>query len=555
MTNFTDFLQNGISASAALQNAVSAAVKGDRNLYFPPGEYHFYPEDCPQRYCWFSNNDEGVKTIAILLDSVDDFTISGAGALLIFHGRISPLCAFNCRNLCVTGLQVDFADSFVSDADLICRENGVAWFKFYGPHQVVDGRVIFTNDFYDNLSGILPFTPYDKEKREVIFGCGSGRVENRNILYKDGLVGVKDCFGGFPTDAFMVKHELRLCPGMVFDNCTGLLIRQVTLYHAAGMGFLIQRSENCVVDSSVVEPRNRRASASDDALHITDCRGRIKICNCRLSGTLDDSINVHGVFRKLKLRIPGGKMYYLEAGHYQQQGVFNMRPGDHLELRRRDDGAPYGVVALTGVKPVNKSFSIVEFDESQLPDSFVEGDPGWILETQAELEVIDTECRSLNGRGVLASGLKKVLISGCRFHDAGAGVFISGDHSFWYESGPVTEALIENNFFDNCNYNSGGASKEAVAVFPELKKLTENFFYHGRIVVRNNHFRDAERPLISMKSVAEAEVTGNVFELDSSRQFSFVTKAGYFFTDETSPMAAFLHCGKIKLLDNPGFKN
>ena len=52
---------------------------------------------------------------------------------------------------------------------------------------------------------------------------------------------------------------------------------------------------------------------SDDALHITDCRGKLRIANCRLSGTLDDSINVHGVFRKLKSRIPGGKMYYLNA--------------------------------------------------------------------------------------------------------------------------------------------------------------------------------------------------------------------------------------------------
>ena len=143
MCNFTDFMKPGVAASAALQDALAAAIQGDHVLYFPPGEYHFYPEGCSRKYCWFSNNDEGIKTIAILLDSVDDFTISGKDALLIFHGRISPLAAFNCRNLKVEGLRVDFADSFVSDADLVCRENGIAWFRLPGQHKVVNGKIVF----------------------------------------------------------------------------------------------------------------------------------------------------------------------------------------------------------------------------------------------------------------------------------------------------------------------------------------------------------------------------------------------------------------------------
>ena len=125
MTNITDFL-NSENCTLAVSAALDAAIKGDRVLFFPPGEYHFYPEGCFQRQCFFSNNEDSVKNIAILLDGVDDFTISGEGARFMFHGRISPLCAFNCRNLKVSGVTVDFEDSFVSDADLICRENGVA---------------------------------------------------------------------------------------------------------------------------------------------------------------------------------------------------------------------------------------------------------------------------------------------------------------------------------------------------------------------------------------------------------------------------------------------
>ena len=102
MTCLTDFL-HGDNASSALVPAIRMAAEEDKILYFPPGEYHFYPEGCAARYCYFSNNDEGVKTIAMLLDGLVDFTVRGENAMLIFHGRISPLCAFNCRNLTVEG--------------------------------------------------------------------------------------------------------------------------------------------------------------------------------------------------------------------------------------------------------------------------------------------------------------------------------------------------------------------------------------------------------------------------------------------------------------------
>lgn len=553
MSIITDFSQ-GENFSPAIAPAVKTALASDRKLFFPRGEYHFYPDGCNQKYCYFSNNDEGLKTIAILLDGVDDFTVCGDNAKFIFHGRISPLCAFNCRNLKIEGLTVDFEDSFVSDADLISRENGVAWFRILGKHQLRNGEIIFTDDAYDNMHKRLNFYCYDREKCELVYDSRSISIPNQNILCRDGLVGVEDRFAGIKTDAFIIKHELRLCPGMVFDNCENIRIENVTVHHAAGMGVLIQNSENCFVDSVVVAPSFRRASASDDALHITDCRGKIKISNCKFSGTLDDSINVHGVFRKLKSRIPGGKMYYLEAGHFQQQGVFNVRAKDTMQIFDRKNGKPYAKIKITKVTPVNKAFVIVDFEESELPENFVQGDPVLIMETMADLEVLNTECRPLLGRGVLASGMNSIKISGCRFHTSGAGVFISGDFSFWYESGPVRSALIENNLFDNCNYHAHGATREPLAVFPELATLAENYFYHGTIKVKNNRFRSAPRPLISIMSADNAIVENNVFTLDETYPFAPGNDSGHFFTTPDSPAAAFLHCGRICDENNTNFR-
>ncbi len=44
--------------------ALEQAVKnGDKEIFFPAGTYHFFPEGSRTEYCAYSNNDEGVKQI------------------------------------------------------------------------------------------------------------------------------------------------------------------------------------------------------------------------------------------------------------------------------------------------------------------------------------------------------------------------------------------------------------------------------------------------------------------------------------------------------------
>lgn len=118
MTCITDFI-HGDNVSTAVAPALKEACAGDKVLFFPAGEYHFYPDGCFARYCFFSNNDEGMKTIAILLDGVDDFSLRGDNAKLIFHGRISPLCAFNCWSLYFSKM-VGYSETFFD----VCKMAG-----------------------------------------------------------------------------------------------------------------------------------------------------------------------------------------------------------------------------------------------------------------------------------------------------------------------------------------------------------------------------------------------------------------------------------------------
>ena len=65
-----------------------ARNSNEKEIHFSSGKYEFFPEGCSQRYCWFSNNDEGVKTIALDLLFLENLTITGENTELYFHGRM-----------------------------------------------------------------------------------------------------------------------------------------------------------------------------------------------------------------------------------------------------------------------------------------------------------------------------------------------------------------------------------------------------------------------------------------------------------------------------------
>lgn len=537
-----------------LEALEKAKELGEKEIRFSSGVYDFYPEGCIQRYCWFSNNDEGVKTIALDLQELSDIKIIGDNTELFLHGRISPIVADRCNNIFISGLTIDFEDSFVSDADIVEVDGDITYLKIGGKHSVKNGKIVFTGDFYDNLSGKMSVYSYDTEKKEIIWDQSTFSVFNNNIIEKGNLVGIKGLVGKVKSNALVLKHENRLCPGIVFNACKDVFVKDVTLHHAAGMGLLAQVCENVNLEEVKVLPRNRRCAVSDDAVHIVECRGKIRLHKCELRATLDDSLNVHGIYFKLKLREPGWKYYYLKAGHFQQQGILAAFPGDTLELLKSDTLKPYGTIKLTNAWKINKSQTFVDFDESQLPKEWEFGDDARVLEaSNGQLEITNCIFAPLGGRGALTSGLKKVVIKDSYFHSSDAGIFVSGDGRYWYETGPVEEMEITGNTFDNCCYFRNGATRELIAVFPEIHKFEPDFYYHGKFVITNNKFIANKRCLIALTSVREAVISNNNYVLDDSYPFDPPGTAAYSFTTKDSPRFAYRYCKDVICKDNEGF--
>ena len=539
----------GENAVLNWQKALKQAIEyGADEICFHPGKYEFFPEDCTEKFLYFSNNDKGIKTVALHLDGLKNMTIRGKNTELFFHGRISPVVAENCNNLQLEGFTIDFEDSFVSDGCITDSGNGVSYLKIQGKHSFSDGKIHFCGDKFDNLSGELHIRPYLPRKGEMPWDANVTVVKNKDLQFKDGLVSIP-C--ELPAGNVLIKHEERLCPGIVLSDCSKITVRDVVIHHAAGMGLLAQFCSDVTFDQVKVIPRGRSVSASDDAMHMVECRGNLRVSNCECAGTLDDSLNVHGIYRPTSAG-KDKRHILLGTGHFQQAGFPGARPGDTLEFVKSATGFAYAVIPVISVEQLDENQTLIELAEP-LPRQWTPGDCVRVLAPgQAVLEVENCTFSTLRGRGVLASGLESLIVRNCTFHTTGAAVFIAGGCTAWYETGPVRYAIIENNCFDNCCYQRFSSTRETVSVYPDISRCRRNFYYHGEIIVRNNVFISQKRPQIAVFSAEEVCIDGNSFEYNNAYPFDPPPQKVYSFAKKSSGCTIFKQVKNVITDNNTG---
>lgn len=531
------------------QKALKQALdSGANEICFLSGKYDFFPTGCTEKFLYFSNNDKGIKTIALHLNGLKNIIIRGENTELFFHGRISPVVAENCENLRLEGFTIDFEDSFVSDGCITDSANGVSCLKILGKHSFSDGKIHFCGDKFDNLSGELHLRPYLPEKSEMPWDANVTVVKNSNLQFKDGVAVIP---GKQPGGNVLIKHEERLCPGIVLSDCRNTTVCHAVIHHAAGMGLLAQFCSDVTFEQVKVIPRGRSVSASDDAMHMVECRGNLRVSGCECAGTLDDSLNVHGIYRPTS-KAEDKRHILLGTGHFQQAGFPGARPGDVLEFVKSATGFAYANIAVTSVEQIDENQSLVELSEP-LPRQWTSGDCVRVLAPgQAVLEVENCNFSTLRGRGVLASGLASLIIRNCTFHTTGAAVFIAGGCTAWYETGPVRSAVIENNRFENCCYQRFSSTRETVSIYPDISRCRRNFYYHGTIIVRNNCFISQKRPQIAVFSAEEVCIDGNSFEYNDLYPFDPPPQKVYSFAKKSSSCTIFKQVKDVIIGNNTG---
>ncbi len=513
MQSITDFIQFKVEENWT--PAVAAAIaSGCDWLHFPAGVYHFYPEGTESRYCYFTNNDEGVKRIVFHVEDRDGFSLTGDNAEFIFHGRLVPFRFFNVKNLTMSGIAIDFAQHPVVNGKVLeCSEESVTLqFPADLKYWIIDGKICFINDDFRFMRKLMEWQVYDTERMEMAVGRRTGTISIEAEELRPGVVRMK-ATNGLPQvgDMLIFKPEPRLTPSIVLDDCSDVQLTDLSIYCAGGMGFVAQNSFDVTLKRVIVDVRpgsERLISASDDGVHFANCGGKITITDCRFAHQWDDAINIHGVYRTYVEHYN----HFLRADHFQQMGIPFAKDGERLDIGGK-------IYTLSSIRHLTKQVAAIETVEP-FPGDLPPGTAVLNQDRQPDVEITNCVITSNKPRGILVSSGGKVVIRNNEFHTPGGAVFISGDCNYWFEAGPVKDVLITENFFDNCLYQGYCFSTRAVVELrPFTKSLAPGEFYHRNVRIINNRFRDNHGMMLRAKDTDQLVFKGNRWEFDDTYSF------------------------------------
>lgn len=500
-------------------------------LRLEKGEYHFHSEDASVVRCYISNHDqEDSKRVAIRLVGWSNLTLDGKGAELVFHGRLVPVMISECANTTLRNFSIDFANPQIAQVEIV--ENlGDGGMKFRVAPWVnyrigQNGRFeTFGEGWTAQQSAGIAF---ENGTRHIVYQTsdigintqGVQHIESDDRLmlaphWKDGRL--------IPGTVVAMRTWFRPTPGIFMNESKNTTLRNVRVHYAEGMGLLAQRCTDVTLEKFGVclkgdsDPRYFTTQA--DATHFSQCRGLIKSCGGLYEGMMDDAINIHGVYLRVRERIDDHTLR-LRYEHGQAWGFGWGDVGDTVTFVRsaemEDLGFRTTIKAISPDNPLGTKEFVVTFRDA-LPKE-ITADKGYGVENLTwtpEVIFNNNIVRNNRARGSLFSSPRRTVCEGNLFdHTSGTAILLCGDCNGWYESGACRDLVIRKNRFVNALTNYFQFTNAVISIYPEIPTLDkqQSYFHGGKkgaIVIEDNLFETFDAPILYAKSVDGLVFRGN----------------------------------------------
>ena len=491
---------------------------GDAQIKFTAGVYHFFPDYAYEKYYYISNNRHGLKRVAFPIIGKKKITIDGGGSRFVFHGEILPFVVEQSDDITLKNFSVDWERPFYSQGTVVEADPSGVTLEIDRekyPYRLEGQTVIFEGEGWESplTEGVFevdPATCAPAYRSGDSLGLGfPERLAAEEA--GDGRVRLTEQFPHIPKigNDLILRHYNRHCPGIHLKQSRNVLIQGVTLFHAGGMGVIGQFCENVTLRDCIVAPAPGRCfSVTVDASHFVNCRGMIRLENCLFEGQLDDPGNVHGINTRIK-KIIGRNTVITELVHHEQHGIEIGFPGDRVHLSDNETLLSLAENVIQSVEWINARYSCITFMQD-LPEDLK---PGHVIENMSwtpDLYISGCICRNNRARGWLVSTPGNVVIENNRIESSGAGLKISGDANYWFESGAVRDVLIRNNEFGDCCYGAPYWGRAVIDIDPEIAAPRENpDCFHRNIRIENNRFFTFDTGILFARSVDGLVFSGN----------------------------------------------
>lgn len=504
----------GEDACEAMRRVLSAASVMGKNviIQLEGGRYDFYYTNASKEVYFVSNtaseleNPNTTKNIGIHLRGMSNITLDGEGALLVFHGKMTPIIIDGCRNIEIRNVSIDFERPTISEMRVIGihdssidfaihqdswysieREKlvwiGEGWRYTSGPSQEVDPVANITWRSWNPAAEAIRAEELAPFKVRLHYKKRPDTQLGRIFQMRDGI---RD-----QTGAFIVESE-----HVVFDR--------VHYGYMHGLGLVAQFSKHLTFRELICAPRQeteRTAAAFADFVHLSGCQGKIGIYNSVFCGSHDDVINVHGTHLKIVEKL-GDQECVVRFMHHQTYGFDAFYPGDCVDFIHHSTLTAIGSGMIQAVKRVNPREIRIAFAE-RIPGGVYIGDVIENASWTPQVEVIGNRFSNVPTRGILVTTRQKVVIQDNTFDGMQmSGILIADDGESWFESGMVRDVTISNNNFIKCG-------SPVICIRPENEETHYNNPVHRNITIQENYFYLNGASLLDAKSTQGLTIKGN----------------------------------------------
>jgi hypothetical protein len=318
-----------------------------------------------------------------------------------------------------------------------------------------------------------------------------------------------------PGTIVTFRTYYRPCPGIVLDHDNQTTLQDVNVHYAEGMGLIAQRCTDITLDGFNVCLRGKKDpryfTTQADATHFSQCKGHIRSVNGLYEGMMDDAINIHGVYLKVKEVINAqtircafehGQAYgfawgdvgdtirfvsaYTMEEHEETYTIREIRPADKETVK----GCKEFIITLS--RPMEKTLELATQDYG------IEN-----LTWTPTVYFAENVVRNNRARGALFSSPRHTVCENNLFdHTSGTAILLCGDCNGWYESGSCKDVIIRKNKFVNALTSYYQFTNAVISIYPEIPRLNDQKqYFHSNIIIENNKFTTFDEPILYAKSV------------------------------------------------------
>lgn len=488
-------------------------------IKFAKGTYDFHASAVRTLRPYFISNhdqDNGGKRVAIDLCDMNNVTIDGNGATFNFYGTIIPFAITNSQQVTLKNLHIDYPEAQIAQVEILSMsETEGCTFR---PSDEVKWKLNDSGHFvyYGEGWEVRAFTgiAFEKHTHHIVYNTADLGINTvSSVKNSDGTVTSPSWRDKrlVPGTIVAMRDGRRPCPGVFIYRSKNITLNDVQIHFAEGMGVLANMSENITLKNTgvnIAEGSGRYFTTNADATHFSQCKGHIFSTGALYEGMMDDAINVHGIYLRVKPTEGATNTILCTYEHNQAYGFDWGDVGDKVQFINSD--------IMQNIEASERTITKIETIDSPIKTFRITLDRPIEIKGKVGIENLEwvptvtfthNTVRNNRARGALfSSPLKTICKNNVFDHVSGSAIVLCGDCNGWFESGAVGDLLIKDNVFDNCLTSYFQFTNAVISIYPEIPNLGgQTTAFHGgklgRIRIEKNIFRTFDNPLLYAKSV------------------------------------------------------